>query len=359
MVDIMDKNFCYYLYTQKNVPDVLDKWCAPMLSDASALTRLKAKRLLKYWGLLTDKAFFDKRIQFVFNGLYDELNKNFPDLIYEFSGRIKGLLSTVNKLDEIEDYTISKLKNEFINNKFKATNGTILDQEAFFEECNKQLSDSGNNELKNEFQSFLMNYRFESNPFDRVRDFFAFRLVIEDSGEEFYINTLYKVANFIIDFFKKSTFEVIESSPLIQTGPLSVNSELLFVPKETGLNKEYIPLCKDYVLHPKKDGYQSIHFVVYDPYSDRYFEVQLRTRSMDIIAETLANHEYYKNERYSKQKDETAEMLDLSQIHMKGFRYFKYTDPHTGEEKVYISDRAGITQAIPIRLEFEHFLTMF
>lgn len=51
---------------------------------------------------------------------------------------------------------------------------------------------------------------------------------------------------------------------------------------------------KDYVSIPKSNGYESLHITVYGP-ADRWVEVQIRTRRMDLIAEKgLAAHWKYK-----------------------------------------------------------------
>jgi len=355
----MDKDFYHFLYTKKSVPDMIDGYCAPMLTDKNPLTRLKARRLLKYWAVLMDKAFFDKRIQNVFFKLYQEIDKNFPELTYELSGRIKGLISTLNKMEEIEDAVMYDIRGEFADSCLQGMSfPSPAEAKQYRESIFKALRKEEPNEIQERFNDFLSNYTFAENPFNRIRDFFAFRIILEDNGNGDYIEELYLMANLMIEFFNHNTFEVVKSYPLIQTGNLEADSPLIHLPAKSGLNPAYQSLVKDYVICPKKDGYQSIHFVVYDPYTERFFEVQIRTRSMDIIADTLANHDIYKENKYGQWQKEVHDNIDYSQIHVKGFRYYRYADPLTGEMKEYISDRAGITQAIPIKLEFEHFLTM-
>lgn len=355
----MDKKFFHYLYTKNTVPDILDGYCAPMLKAANPLLRMKAKRLLKYWGLLTDKAFFDKRIQKVFYKLYKEIDGSFPELTYELSGRIKALISALNKMDEIEEEVMNTIRLEFINHNFIIEKMTEEEKERYMAVLLEELNSERHNQTKAEFSDFFMGYDFNGkNPFSRIRDFFAFRIILEDDGKGDLIGELYEITNLMIEFFNKNTFEVKHSYPLRQTGKLDIDSHLIYIPEKSGLKEEYKNLVKDYVICPKKDGYQSIHFIVFDPYTERHFEVQVRTRSMDIIADTLANHDFYKMKRYGKQQQSVEEQIDFSRIHVKGFRYFKYTNPVDGSEKEYISDRAGIIRSIPIKLEFEHFLTM-
>lgn len=355
----MDKDFYHFLYTKKSVPDMIDGYCAPMLTSQNPLKRLKARRLLKYWGLLMDKAFFDKRLQTVFFKLYQEIDKNFPKLTYELSGRIKALISTLNKIEELEDAVMYDIRNEFVEACLREmpSQSPAITEEAR-QSILKTLNSEKPNEFQERFEKFLFSYEFAENPFNRVRDFFAFRIILEDKGEGDFIEELYLIANLMIEFFNSNTFEVVKSYPVIQTGDLEANSPIIHIPTKSGLNPAYQSLVKDYVICPKKDGYQSLHFVVYDPYTERFFEVQIRTRSMDIIAETLANHDIYKENKYGQWQKEVRDNIDYSKIDVRGFRYYQYADPLTGKPKEFISDRAGITQAIPIKLEFEHFLTM-
>ena len=112
------------------------------------------------------------------------------------------------------------------------------------------------------------------------------------------------------------------------------------------LKEEFQDFVKDYVLEPKTDGYQSLHVVLKDPFTQKEFELQVRTKSMDIASNTIANHDEYKSKRYGK----ITEGIDLSRIHMRGFRYAEWTDKN-GERQIYIDDSsAGLISPIPFRL---------
>lgn len=51
---------------------------------------------------------------------------------------------------------------------------------------------------------------------------------------------------------------------------------------------------KDWISIPKSNGYESLHITVYGP-EERWVEVQIRTRRMDLVAEKgLAAHWRYK-----------------------------------------------------------------
>ena len=356
----MDIDFYPYLYTKQSVPEMIFGYCNQLLKkpQQNPVVRAKAKRLLAYRKLLLDKTFFDGRIQEVFFDLYQVIDKKFPTLTYELSGRIKSLVSTINKVEETESSLMKQIRSEFIESQVSKVESEA-DKESTRKSIEKELDSATPNKVKREFDSFLKQYKFSSkNPFDRIRDFFAFRIIIEDEGKGDMISELYEITNIMIEFFNSKAFEVVESHRLIETGKLEVSADIIHIPERSGIKDEYKPLVKDYVLSPKKDGYQSVHFVVFDPFNERYFEVQVRTRSMNIISETLANHSVYKMKKYGRRQRSSEEEIDYSKIIAKGFRFFRYNDPITGEEKEYISDKAGITESIAIKLEFEHFLTL-
>lgn len=337
----MDEKFIKCLYQSKSVPEALDMYCRPMLNDSNVLKRLKVQCLLQYWAILMDYTFFETRIYKLFRDSNQEIKKVFPDISYELLGRLKSLISTINKVDEIYDRTFEEFQKKFME-KIK-----VLDSQIY----------EGIIGIDKEFEKFLNEQNLEkSNPFNRIKDFFAFRIVISDSDGEDHNQEAYDIANFLIDFLRDNSFQVVESASLLNTGELKVKSPLIKVPKKTGLKLKNVKFCKDYIFHPKSDGYQGLHIVVYDPYTARFFEIQIRTESMDIIAETFAAHSTYKEEKYGEQRQATAKSLDYSKITIDDFRYLKYQDPVTGEEKEYIRDRAGVIEPIPLKLDNDSLL---
>ena len=354
----MDKNFYHSLYSNETVPDIIESYCDCLLKSDNPIVRLKAERLSNYWGLLTDKAFFEKRIPKIFYKMKKEVFGLYPNLTYELIGRIKDLISTFNKASVIEENAINSIKYEFAYNLLKEKNLSDEKLEKAIMEMIKELNSKTHSPLKESFSKFITEYKPEKNPFDRMRDFFAFRVIIEDAEGENLIDELYKVTNTLMDFFNyKTSFVIVRSHPLVQTGELQIDKNLIQIPPTSKIKEIYKDYVKDYVFSPKIDGYQSIHFLVHDPYTERYIEIQLRTRSMDIIAETLANHYKYKKSKYGKQISEIGEKIQYEKIKVKGFRYFKFTDPETGKTAEYISDKAGITKPIPVRLEYDNFFT--
>lgn len=352
----MENYFFQLLYEKKHVTDALQEYCEPMLKSSNPIEREIASQLAKYWGLLTNKVFIHKRILPLFATIIDKLLTRYPELSIDASARIKALISAFNKLNELKDASIKELQKSFLKKKFP-------DECKSPQALSKKVAlidgfDEPKTKLQKEFKEFLYSQK-EIKDFKRVKDFFAMRFIIEDvpaddgSATIEGVNTLYEVTNFILDFIQKSPFKLLESDKLIETGKISFNSNLIVVPECSGLKPEYQKYCKDYVAHPKSDGYQSIHFVIVDPFTGYMAEIQIRTRSMEMVANTFANHEHYKNSRYEKWQNKTQSELDLSRITIEGFRYMRYPDPTTGEFKDYISDKAGIIEPIFIQTEFD------
>lgn len=209
------------------------------------------------------------------NGVVDTLKRNFPDLSFDLCGRFKGFNSFWNKVL----YT----QNE-----------------------NKSL--------------------------DTIKDITGLRVITKNAS----LKTLYEVATSIYNFFTvkgftpcELTFEIEEFNP--EEHP---DVEL---PKQSFLPDYIKEHAKDYVAYPKENGYQSIHFVFYDPSTGRYLEIQNRTSTMDTYAEHgAASHFEYKEGQ--EQKHETIEKMDVdfSRIKIPGFDIFKLEDG-----KYSFKDRSG------------------
>ena len=67
------------------------------------------------------------------------------------------------------------------------------------------------------------------------------------------------------------------------------------------LNEDVKPYYRDYIHGTDSGGYQSLHITFYDNSSRSYMEVQLRTKTMDDIAEIgPANHLGYEKKQESE-----------------------------------------------------------
>lgn len=105
----------------------------------------------------------------------------------------------------------------------------------------------------------------------------------------------------------------------------------VIVPSETLILPEYHYGVKNYILTPKDNGYQSVHFVLRMPsyskiYPGGYFEFQIRTNQMHVYAEhQLASHTMYKAEqqkRYDEFGVAEAFQLNPDEISLLGFTLF-------------------------------------
>ena len=131
------------------------------------------------------------------------------------------------------------------------------------------------------------------------RDFIAYRIVIsmprchiqqgqEREAEE--LKYLYKIANELPAFLEERGFTVESAHGVKQSSSPLLDESV----------KQYY---RDYICDASEYGYQSLHITFYDNSSRSYMEVQLRTKTMDDIAEIgSANHLGYEK----RQQDERA-----------------------------------------------------
>ena len=257
-----------YFYTGRTISEIIRNYSYDLALSDKAADRLKANKLLEYDSMISDSAFLNLITNW-FNEIYEILDRRFPELLFLFEGRRKSLLSTVNKIELIQS----------------------------------EAADSSS-----------------PNTLNRLRDLMAFRIILLDQKPEELIKMLYQIADTIIDFFRIKGFEPVRHSSI--KGADSFKKEenpQVFVPVRSYASDTNRHFIKDYVLCPKNNGYQSLHIVIYDPQTRRYFEIQLRTFSMHLYAETgEAEHEGYKTQRYI-QKSNSLEDIDFSRINLRGF----------------------------------------
>ena len=124
----------------------------------------------------------------------------------------------------------------------------------------------------------------------------------------------------------------------------------VIVPTETLILKEYQYGIKNYVITPKDNGYQSVHFVLYMPSYSKvcpggYFEFQIRTNEMHVYAEhDLASHTMYKINQQKKYDDygvSEAFQLDSNEISLLGFTLF---------EDGSCADEIGFRKGVPFEV---------
>lgn len=126
------------------------------------------------------------------------------------------------------------------------------------------------------------------------RDLIAYRIVISmprchlrhgEDRESQELRYLYDIANVLPQFLEEHGF-IPEHAKGVKE---STSSFLL---------DEVKPYYRDYVCGQSPSGYQSLHITFYDNSAHCYTEVQIRTKSMDDIAEIgAANHRGYEKEQ--------------------------------------------------------------
>lgn len=190
---------------------------------------------------------------------YKYMANEYPYLAFTFKGRIKSLIRAEEKFN---GYIV-----EYISNYYKQNN-EFPDLE----------------DLKDKLLKF--------------RDLIAYRIVIsmpkchlDENRSQEKVETwyLYQIANKLPGFLKQYGFL-----------PQKNNED---EEKSELMNKTVQPYYRDYIQNPNRNGYQSLHITFYDTYSNTYFEIQLRTKDMDDLAEIgKANHLRYEH----KQNDDRS-----------------------------------------------------
>ena len=189
---------------------------------------------------------------------YKYMAKEYPFLAFTFRGRIKSLIRAEEKFN---GYVV-----EYIYN--------------YYTEHGEYPSLT---ELKNRLSCF--------------RDFIAYRIVIamprchlkcEEDRESEELKYLYEIANVLPGFLEERGFTAEPAN-----GVKESTSSLL--------NEDVRPYYRDYICGTEPDEYQSLHITFYDNSSRSYMEVQLRTKTMDDIAEIgPANHLGYEKKQESE-----------------------------------------------------------
>ena len=156
----------------------------------------------------------------------------------------------------------------------------------------------------------------------KINDILGFRIILKTAypDDMTSIQHCYDVLNETIMFFSlQRQYMLIDAEPRSGT---EISSEMvekygLTTPKYSMVLNGFENNVKDYVLHPKDNGYQSLHLYISNPLG-LVFEIQIRTTYMDIIAEHgSGKHENYKLIKY---QGSSLGNIDFSRINMPGFR---------------------------------------
>lgn len=266
-----------YLYEGTSIPNIVELYCEELMKGSTE-DILHASKLWEYHNVLTDRGFL-KEIRKTFDELYDLISEQEPDLMFCLEGRRKSLISLERKIL------------------------TQLDK-------NKSL--------------------------DTLRDLFAFRITIFDENAGEMIEECYRVAEMLIVFLVSKGFIPCEASPRYDIKGFDITQHPgIVIPEKSAMSPKYQYALKDYISNPKTNGYQSLH-VAFRDIRGRCFEIQIRTHTMHVRAETgSADHEDYKNKVYTTHVD-----FDPAKLHLRGYK--------VNPNGIGVDDKIGLESAVSI-----------
>ena len=250
-----------YLYSGDTILRILHNYIHDLRKDAkkthNEIDMIHCNFLILIRELLEHNDFLTAQSQQI-REFYKYMAKEYPFLAFTFRGRIKSLIRAEEKFN---GYVV-----EYIYN--------------YYTEHGKYPSLT---ELKNRLSCF--------------RDFIAYRIVIamprchlkcEGDREKEELKYLYEIANVLPGFLEERGFTAEPANGVKES-------------KSSLLNEDVRPYYRDYICGTEPDEYQSLHITFYDNSSRSYMEVQLRTKTMDDIAEIgPANHLGYEKKQESE-----------------------------------------------------------
>lgn len=250
-----------YLYSGDTILRILHNYIHDLRAEAkkthNEVDMIHCNFLILIRELLEHNDFLTAQSQQI-REFYKYMSKEYPFLAFTFKGRIKSLIRAEEKFN---GYVV-----EYIYDYY-TEHGEY-----------PPLAD-----LKNRLSCF--------------RDFIAYRIVIsmprchlksEADREQEELKYLYQIANVLPGFLEERGFTAESAYGVRKSGsPL--------------LNEDVKPYYRDYIHGTDSGGYQSLHITFYDNSSRSYMEVQLRTKTMDDIAEIgPANHLGYEKKQESE-----------------------------------------------------------
>ena len=259
-----------YLYSGDTIFRILQKYTTDLRKDAkkhrNEIDMMHCNFLVQIRELLEHNDFLTAQSRKI-TEFYKYMAKEYPYLAFTFKGRIKSLIRAEQKFNS---YVV-----EYIYH--------------YYEEHGTYPSAS---QLKTRLSCF--------------RDLIAYRIVIcmpkchynsEEERTEAELKCLYEIANVLPDFLEERGFTAEPAHGVQESiSPL--------------MDESVRPYYRDYISHHSEDQYQSLHITFYDNSSRSYMEVQLRTKTMDDVAEIgAANHLGYekKQEKERSKRDAIPE----------------------------------------------------
>lgn len=247
-----------FLYSSSSLEELLTKYSDALRNSNNLTNLLHANKINEIKNILLDNKFLSM-IRKHYDYLYTFTKKTYPSLKFYLDGRRKSVISSEKKI-----------------------NLYLLE--------NRLLTD--------------------------FRDELAFRFILFDNN----IEHCYSLLKTVIDFNISKGFLPCKATSVFETELFKKEDFTdIIIPEKSFLPPEYEQWVKDYIIKPKNSGYQSLHTVFQDPKTGRCFEIQIRTFSMHIHAESdsSAGHDAYKEQRYSNTDIE----FDRSEIHMDGYAF--------------------------------------
>ena len=247
-----------YLYSGDTVLRILHNYIKDLRKDAkktgNEIDMIHCNFLLQIQELLEHNDFLTAQSQKM-REFYKYMAKEYPFMAFTFKGRIKSLIRAEEKFN---GYIV-----EYIYNYYK-DHGTYPTVE----------------QLKERLSCF--------------RDLIAYRIVIsmprchyktKEDAERAELEYLYQIANVLPGFLEAQGFSAESARGVLES-------------KSEQLHDNVRPYYRDYISNHIESGYQSLHITFYDNSSRSYMEVQLRTKTMDDIAEIgAANHKAYEKKQ--------------------------------------------------------------
>lgn len=247
-----------FLYNSSSLEELLSKYSKALRESNNLKNLLHANKLNEIKNILLDNNFLSM-IRKHYDSLYTFTKKTYPNLKFYLAGRRKAVLGSEKKINL---------------------------------------------------------YLLQDRSLNDFRDELAFRFILFDNN----IELCYSLMKTVIDFNIEKGFIPCKATSVFQTEDFNMEYfSNIHIPNKSFLPLEYQQWVKDYIMHPKSTGYQSLHVAFEDPGSGRCFEIQIRTFEMHIHAEShsLAGHDAYKKQRYS----DTDIEFDRLKIKMDGYKF--------------------------------------
>ena len=129
---------------------------------------------------------------------------------------------------------------------------------------------------------------------DGLKDTLGFRFIVHGKTDQEAISSIYELANCLIPEMARSGLIAQENPALRDVDSDSPSLD------DSPILTEYRTFFKDYILHQKRNGYQSLHIIFWSGLLGRYIEIQFRTARMHFYAEYgKPAHRSYKKQKYT------------------------------------------------------------